>query len=147
MADYRTITDAEVDPDAPLTSSLGYAWRDNPIAIAEGATGAPRIVDAALNAGSVTNNGGTFVGNRMANVLGRSGFPVGTVVFAATTTLGVTNYNDIVSGGVLRPAGVNPNGVLTISPNYIGTGNWVCLGYAVNTSAGEVTATIFCRVS
>lgn len=49
MADYRTIPDAEVDPDAPLTSSLGYAWRDNPIAIAEGATGAPRITRAALS--------------------------------------------------------------------------------------------------
>lgn len=48
MADYRTITDAEVDPDAPLTSSLGYAWRDNPIAIAEGATGAPRITQSAI---------------------------------------------------------------------------------------------------
>lgn len=48
MADYRTITDAEVDPDAPLTSSLGYAWRDNPIAIAEGATGAPRITQTAI---------------------------------------------------------------------------------------------------
>lgn len=48
MADYRTIADAEVDPDAPLTSSLGYAWRDNPIAITEGATGAPRITQAAI---------------------------------------------------------------------------------------------------
>ena len=49
MADYRTITDAEVDPDAPLTSSLGYAWRDNPIAIAEGATGAPRVLRGAIS--------------------------------------------------------------------------------------------------
>ena len=49
MAEYRTITDAEVDPDAPLTSSLGYAWRDNPIAIAEGAPGAPRIFRGAIS--------------------------------------------------------------------------------------------------
>lgn len=43
MADWVAITDSQVDPDAPLTSELAYAWRDNPIAIAEGAVGAPRI--------------------------------------------------------------------------------------------------------
>lgn len=43
MADWVNITDAQVDPDAPLTSELAYAWRDNPIAIAEGAVGAPRV--------------------------------------------------------------------------------------------------------
>ena len=49
MADWTNITDTAVDPDAPLTSQLAYAWRDNPIAIAEGATGAPRIVPRAMN--------------------------------------------------------------------------------------------------
>lgn len=43
MADWTNIPDSSVDPDAPVTSELAYAWRDNPIAIAEGATGAPRI--------------------------------------------------------------------------------------------------------
>ena len=48
MADWTTIADTQVDPDAPVTSELGYAWRDNPIAIAEGASGAPRITQSAL---------------------------------------------------------------------------------------------------
>lgn len=48
MADWTTIADTQVDPDAPVTSELGYAWRDNPIAIAEGASGAPRITHSAL---------------------------------------------------------------------------------------------------
>lgn len=43
MADYVTITDAQVDPEAPITSELMSALRDNPIAIAEGAPGAPRV--------------------------------------------------------------------------------------------------------
>lgn len=43
MADWVTIADTQVDPDAPITSELGYAFRDNPIAIAEGAVNAPRI--------------------------------------------------------------------------------------------------------
>lgn len=48
MADWVTITDSQVDPDAPLTSELAYAWRDNPIAITEGAVGAPRVMPKAL---------------------------------------------------------------------------------------------------
>lgn len=48
MADWTTIADTQVDPDAPVTSELGYAWRDNPIAIAEGASGAPRITNSAM---------------------------------------------------------------------------------------------------
>lgn len=55
MADWTTISDTSVDPDAPLTSQLGYAWRDNPIAIAEGATGAPRIQTLALQAPTAGN--------------------------------------------------------------------------------------------
>ena len=42
MTSYITITDAETDPSAPLTSELAKKWRDNPIALAEGAAGAPR---------------------------------------------------------------------------------------------------------
>lgn len=43
MVDYVTITDAQVDPEAPITSELMTALRDNPIAIAEGAPGAPTV--------------------------------------------------------------------------------------------------------
>lgn len=55
MADYTTITDAQVDPEAPITSELMSALRDNPTAIAEGASGAPRIV-ADANQGSVAGS-------------------------------------------------------------------------------------------
>ena len=48
MASYIEITDEETDPGAPVTSELLKRERDNPIAIAEGATGAPRILGAAL---------------------------------------------------------------------------------------------------
>lgn len=49
MADWTTLADSQLDPDAPLTSELAYAWRDNPIAIAEGAAGAPKVVGQALS--------------------------------------------------------------------------------------------------
>lgn len=43
MADWVNISDSALDPDAPLTSELAYAWRDNVEALAQGATGAPYI--------------------------------------------------------------------------------------------------------
>jgi hypothetical protein len=48
MATYRPIATTETDPEAPLTSQLLKALEANPIAIAEGAVGAPRIVGHAL---------------------------------------------------------------------------------------------------
>lgn len=43
MTDYSEILDTQIAPDAPLTSALGAQFRDNPIAMAEGADGAPDI--------------------------------------------------------------------------------------------------------
>lgn len=48
MASWTSIPDSSLDPDAPVTSELAYAWRDNPIAITEGAGGAPRIQQGAM---------------------------------------------------------------------------------------------------
>ena len=53
MVEYIPIDDSEVEPEAPLISSLGVRWRDNPVAIAEGASGAPRIQQAAIDSGAV----------------------------------------------------------------------------------------------
>ena len=43
MSDYIGITEAQSNPFAPLTSELVKQLRDNPIAIAQGAEGAPRL--------------------------------------------------------------------------------------------------------
>lgn len=53
MTTYTTITDVETDPEAPLTSELAKKWRDNPIAMFEGAAGAPRLYRDALNSFAV----------------------------------------------------------------------------------------------
>jgi len=47
MADWTTIPDSSIEPGKPIRSIDGLALRDNPIAIAEGAAGAPRIVGLA----------------------------------------------------------------------------------------------------
>lgn len=43
MTTYTAITNGQIDQDSPITQPLMTALRDNPIAITEGATGAPRI--------------------------------------------------------------------------------------------------------
>lgn len=66
MADWTNIPDMAVDPDAPLTSELGYAWRDNPIAIADGALGAPKVkgraLDVYLGGGNLPHQGSGAMG-------------------------------------------------------------------------------------
>ena len=48
MTAYVTITDGEIDQDSAVTQPLLTAIRDNPIAITEGAVGAPRVLIGAL---------------------------------------------------------------------------------------------------
>ena len=61
MSDYIGITEGQTNPFSPLTSELVKQLRDNPIAIAEAASGAPRIsakamTDVFLGEGSATRN-------------------------------------------------------------------------------------------
>ena len=46
---YVAIPNGDIDQDSPLTQPLLTALRDNPIAITEGASGAPQIVGMALD--------------------------------------------------------------------------------------------------
>lgn len=49
MADWTNIDDTFVEPGKPVRSADGLALRDNPVAIAEGASGAPKIELDALS--------------------------------------------------------------------------------------------------
>lgn len=68
MTSYNIITDAETDPSAPLTSELAKKWRDNPIAIGEGSTGAPRVQGKAL--GGIRQTMLTVTGTSYATITG-----------------------------------------------------------------------------
>lgn len=51
---YNEILDSEVQPEAPITSSLGFRFRDNPLAIAARDVGSPHMAPpriVVLNAG------------------------------------------------------------------------------------------------
>lgn len=69
MADWVDIQDSQIDPDAPLTSELAYSWRDNPIAIAEGAVDAPKVMGQALKTMVLWNASGQTI----VTDLGRAG--------------------------------------------------------------------------
>lgn len=129
MADYIAQPDTAVDPDAPVTSDLMYALRDNPIAIAEGAAGAPRIADAALNGtlAGVTAAGSTWVGRRYA---GSAWNAVGSIVMARYLAAGSgspMNAGGTVNGSELRICAANGKISSTVSAL---PGTWECMGYA-----------------
>lgn len=53
MTTYSAITNGQVDQDSPITQPLMTALRDNPIAITEGSSGAPKIQTAAIQDAAV----------------------------------------------------------------------------------------------
>jgi len=55
MADWTNVPDTSLEPGAPAKGRDMRFLRDNPIAIAEGASGAPRIQTAAIANNAVTD--------------------------------------------------------------------------------------------
>lgn len=98
MADWTTIPDSSIEPGKPIRSIDGLALRDNPVAITEGATGAPRVQDAALNA-TVTTAGKTWVSNRIA---AQNHQDIGSMTIAWNTTTNNVASNGTIAGGSLR---------------------------------------------
>ena len=120
MADWTNITDTSVDPDAPLTSQLAYAWRDNPIAIAEGASGAPRVMPLAQD-----------------NFLGRI------VLDATTTPVAITGIDPAI---VISAVGNFQNGTadaasIQVSASTDGGATWGGW-FDVGTGVSGVTASV-----
>ncbi len=54
---YVPIADAEIDPESPVTESLMQRLRDNPQAIIEGASGAPRATSKIITPGGSDADG------------------------------------------------------------------------------------------
>lgn len=59
MTSYITITDAETDPEAPLTSELAKKWRDNPLAIAENDATVPAALRSYILLATIPTTSGT----------------------------------------------------------------------------------------
>jgi hypothetical protein len=152
MASYITITDAETDPEAPLTSELAKKWRDNPIAITEGATGAPKIQKKAMGGlfvGSITTSGTTWAG-----LTGLANFNEYLMTFAMTSGF-VSGSNGIeirfstdngstwgtAQNLVARNPGAQANTYMTGTANFnVDTGQRSAQGLFLHGSVGEGTA-------
>lgn len=160
MADWTDIPNASIEPDAPVRSIDGLAFRDNPIAIAEGAPGAPRVQAAGLGTG---NNERDWV---LARTAGGAAGAVGTYAFAwRDSTATPPAFGGTLAGSGLRPAGLSgeisvfQNRTVVGSTNtlYLSAGRgrnslpgtWRCMGEAMQTSdaTGSYPHTLWLRIS
>lgn len=158
MATWTIIPDTDIAQDKPIKAETGLALRDNAIAIAEGAAGAPRIQTAALDSGVVVNgkvaNGtlgaekfqtGTdernWVRSRIAE--NNDGAP-GSYVFARPEPPGSNDIDpgDTISGSDLTASDMdNKTGGGSLS------GTWRAMGHARYTGGTNWNATLFLRIS
>lgn len=139
MAEYIPINPSEIEPEAPLTSSLASRWTNNPIAIAEGAPGAPRIQTNAIANGAVTAAKlASGAGERdwvLARVASAPLGAVGTYASLALLLPGSNQFSVTANEGDTRPGSS-----LRWSSTYGGdtsitspSGTWMCMGRASTT--------------
>ena len=168
MADWTNLPNQAVGVGGLPSGTTVTALRDNPVAIAQGAAGAPRVQDAALDT-TVTSAGRNWVAAR---IVGAAAGAVGTYVFAwRNSTATPPAFGGTVAGSELRPAGFtsggsgvafapfSPNSTIFPSSNEIfgsdGTaraplsGTWRCMGEArrVSSDDGNYPHTLWLRIS
>lgn len=140
MTTYSTITDGQIDQDSPVTQPLLTALRDNPIAIAEGASGAPSIL-AGIGSNSTAGVVGSYAFARSSSDVDFGATIAGSAIFPTSAAYGALN------AGTNTPA--NTFGFLA-APSLSGT--WRCLGRQIasvpDISGGMwLGASLFIRVS
>jgi hypothetical protein len=137
MTDYSAIIETETDPGAPSKSTLWKRFWKNPLAMFEGAIGAPRLQFAAMDTWFTTAGG------------------VGTYVFArggADAAFGAT-----VAGSTLAPTTApymvpSSSGSATFTSGSALSGTWRCMGnfdYTTNFTGGAAIygATLWMRIA
>lgn len=163
MTSYITITDAETDPSAPLTSELAKKWRDNPIAISEGSSGAPRIFGNAMyppNVGSGIQRNclptGTMSESSGSTAVVRQDIPysfvtaivAGTIRYTITFTKSQASYLDVYKNGVVVQQYTTAQTGATVD---IAVSAGDCTGIVINaqgtpTLTGTISLTV-CRIT
>lgn len=150
MATYTVISDSVLEPLKPIRSVDGLALRDNPIAIAEGAAGAPRILLGALNdwpwgnedirnesVGAEKLQTGTAERDWvLARTSDATTGAVGTYAMLRNTSVGqspgaTASGSDLEYSSADNDTGANPSGT------------WRCMGKTTNPNV----ATVYLRIS
>ena len=119
MADWTNLPNQAVGVGGLPSGTTVTALRDNPVAIAEGAPGAPRIVDGAL-ATTATNAGRNWVLAR--NALAQAG-AVGTWALLQTST-----EVDLGAGSTRAGSGLLYTNAHGGSPSGSPSGTWRLMG-------------------
>ena len=129
MASWTDIPNSSLETGAPARSVDALAFRDNPIAIAEGATGAPRIQTAAINDDAITAaklNADVFGANKVGSTVfaherlnNNTKYSTGTRTVSGSSLYVYGNY--ISSDYYLDPTIIS-NSTLGTSPTTSGSG-------------------------
>jgi hypothetical protein len=154
MANWTSIADATLEPGKPIRAIDARALRDNPIAISEGASGAPKIQTAGITDANVTT-AKLEAGERMttSNVTGATAGAIAGAVgtYALLRATSPRNPDSTLAGSSLTYAGalneifattiVGINGFsMSAGSTTTLSGTWRCMG-RINTSANVVPAT------
>src|SRR5690554_1637565 len=146
-ATWTNIDDMFLEPGKPVRSVDGLALRDNPIAIAEGAAGAPKVQNAAFNNGELGAE--KFQGGTVERdwVLARTAqAAVGSV--GSYAMLRKTSGTSIAAGETASGSSLNyssAEGATGGSPS----GTWRAMGRATpdGQAAASNAVTVFLRIS
>jgi hypothetical protein len=147
MTTYAAITDAETNPDAPITSSMLKRFRDNPLAIAEGDATAPKVSAKAFAVTSVETD---WV---MARIAAAAVGVIGSYIFSKVLTSQALTYGGLISGSSLRISAFNISVNSDFSANYmLGngpalSGTWQCCGYYEGNGQAGSTINLWKRVA
>ena len=136
MTDYNEIPDAIVGVDDPLTANTVQILRNNPIAISEGASGAPRIQFAAMDAWYSTEGAvGSLALLAQLNATGTQ-IVAGTTYAGSGLTYAGLHFTDTTLGNV---GGSAPGAALS--------GTWKALGSVTYSATDTRRVTLFIRVA
>ena len=154
MTAWTTIPNTSLESGAPIRGVDGVALRDNPIAIAEGATGAPKIQAAAfddLTIGAEKLQNGTTERDWIISLISSSVYSVGSYLFAAPEATN-TDYSpgSTISGSFLNPASSSLEDGQSGTTTGTGvSGTWRCMGYSENNAVAPLRrgATLWKRIA
>jgi len=141
---WTDIPDSVLEPNKPIRSVDGLALRDNPIAIANGEPGAPKIQNAAYAGGSITSDKFDVASIEGWIWFDRPAGGIGTMGLFSYESFGATAilFGQTVAGSTLNPSGAqfdNLDNITGISgtgfPESI-AGTWRCLGMASSGGTG-----------
>ena len=161
MADWTNLPNQAVGVGGLPSGTTVTALRDNPVAIAQGAAGAPRVQTAAIQNGAV-NASKLATGNSerdwvLARTAGASAGAVGTYAFLGGALGENSNFGQTRAGSQLNPVGIVglntflQNGFVSAGTSFRAqsvslSGTWRCMGIAFGGS-GASGASLWIRIS